>query len=45
MADNKDISGATETRAESFEKSTHDEQGRRQSTVAEINRGKNLDAK
>jgi hypothetical protein len=45
MADTKDISGTTETRAESFEKSPHDERGRRQSIAADMNRGKNLDAK
>lgn len=45
MADSKDINTTSETHADIYEKGPSQEQGRRRSTVADANRGKNLDAK
>ena len=46
MSDSKDVSSSTEeNRTDQYEKVTTIEGGRRRSTVADINRGKNLDAK
>jgi hypothetical protein len=45
MADDKNIASANDAHTDYYEKGPIQEQGRRRSTVADINRNKNLDAK
>lgn len=45
MADSKDINATSESHADYYEKGPSQEQGRRRSTIADVNRNRNLDAK